>query len=161
MFCVHLCCEIAHVCDELLEDWENTARQMVISPGGMNGVEARSPGGSPVSKTPAGLPACPLWHFTLEALMHLPSCSLAFYFSLFLSVCLCLSSPLSLSSCPPSLYMPVPSPALFGLFISTALISMESNRSDKHIRLNIGLCRKRGSVSLLLPALRDDPCWIK
>lgn len=46
-------------------------------------------------------------------------------------------------------------------FISMALISMESKYSNKHIRLNIGLCRKWRNVSCLLPALWRDSRWMK
>lgn len=97
-------------------------------------------GREPRFKAPPGSPPRLPWQFTLEPLTRLFSCFLL------------LSPPGPVSSLfSPFLSLPVPSPALFGL-ISMALISMECKYSNKHIRLNIGLCRKRRSVSRLLPA---------
>lgn len=86
------------------------------------------------------------------------------------------SSPWSLSHTYFSLFLSLSVSPLFSLssflclchrlyylvsFISMALISMESKYSNKHIRLNIGLCRKRRNVSCLLPALWHDSRWMK
>ena len=139
-FWVHLCCEMVHVSHELLEDYGDAARPTVISPGGMNGVEVGSMGASPVSKAPtylAALSSLAVHPGASHALIPLLSISLSSF------LCLC-----------HRLYYLVS-------FISMALISMESKYSNKHIRLNIGLCRKRRNVSCLLPALWHDSRWMK
>lgn len=98
----------------------------------------RQLGGNMVAKDPACFMACLFWRFTLKVLMCSISCSLTFASYFLLLPSLCLSYSLFSFLC-----MFVPSPALFGLFISMASISMEASHLDKHIRLNIGLCRKR------------------
>lgn len=110
-------------------------------PPGMNGAAMSflaSTGRDPACPT-----ACLLRTFPIKVLMHLLS-SFCFLF---------LALPCSLFLLSQLLCMLVPLPALFGLFISMAPISMESSHSDKHIRLNIGLCRKRRNCfSCFLPS---------
>lgn len=119
----------------------------VMSFSGSTGREAGCQG-------PACLTACLLWCFTLRVLTHLLSCYLTFAFYFF-------SSFLSISPQSHLLCMLVPLPALFGLFISMTLISMASSHSDKHIRLNIGLCRKtRNCLSCSFPS-RMIYAWLK
>lgn len=135
-FWVHLCCETAHVSHELLEGYGAAARPPVIPPGAMNGVEVGSVGGSPVSRRRPASPPCLPWQFTLEPLTHLFSC--------FLLLSLPALSLLSFLSLP---FFACAIACTIGSLISLALISMESKYSNKHVRLNTGLCRKRRSVS--------------
>lgn len=126
-------------------------KQIAIFPGGVTGAVVGCSGsqeGRWLPRTqPDSWPVCS--DASSSRLSHgLISCSLTFAFCFLLFLSLCLSSSLSSFLC-----MLLPSPALFGLFISMALISMESSHSDKHIKLNIGLCRKRKNChSCFLPS---------
>ena len=141
----HLRCETAHVPGELLERCGDAARPTVSPPRGEWGGGGQC-GREPVSRPPrlpAGLP----WQFT-PGPCALTLCSLS------LSLPGCVSSFLSLLS------LPVPPPAPSGL-IAMALTSVGSKCWNKHVRLDIGLCRQRRSVARLLPAPWLDSRWTK
>ena len=116
------------------------------SPAGMNGVEVGSVGGSPFpGRPPPRLSSLAVHPGALrtDSLLSAP-----------LPSRLCLLLPL------PSFFARAIACTIWSL-ISMALISMGSKCWNKHVRLDIGLCRKRRSVARLLPALWHDSRWAK